>query len=61
MMRVLLFLVSAVLFFEAVFFSALAPLLPTYAHELGLSKLEAGVPPRPMKSIDPRWYRLQRV
>jgi MFS family permease len=43
MMRVLLFLVGAVLFFETVFFSALAPLLPTYAHELGLSKLEAGV------------------
>jgi MFS family permease len=30
-------------FFDVVFFSAIAPLLPTYVSELGLSKAEAGV------------------
>jgi predicted MFS family arabinose efflux permease len=30
-------------FFDVVFFSAIAPLLPDYVAELGLSKAEAGV------------------
>ncbi len=42
-MRRLLLLVSAVVLVEAVFFSALAPLLPHYARTLDLSKFEAGV------------------
>ncbi len=36
-------LVGGVVLVEAVFFSALAPLLPRYAHMLRLSKFEAGV------------------
>lgn len=42
-MRRLLVLASAMVFFDVVFFSAIAPLLPMYVSELGLSKAEAGV------------------
>jgi MFS family permease len=42
-MRRLLILVSAMVFFDVAFFSAIAPLLPIYVSELGLSKAEAGV------------------
>jgi len=42
-MRRLLVLASAMVFFDVVFFSAIAPLLPTYVSELGLSRAEAGV------------------
>ena len=36
-------LVSAVVFVDTVFFTALTPLLPHYVHTLGLSKAQAGV------------------
>jgi MFS family permease len=36
-------LVGAVVFLDTMFFAALAPLLPHYADDLGLSKAEAGV------------------
>jgi len=42
-MRRLLVLASAMVFFDVVFFSAIAPLLPDYVSELGLSKAQAGV------------------
>jgi MFS family permease len=42
-MRRLLVLASAMVFFDVAFFSAIAPLLPSYVSELGLSKAEAGV------------------
>ncbi|HEX6456925.1 MAG TPA: MFS transporter, partial [Solirubrobacterales bacterium] len=42
-MRRLLLLASAMVFFDVAFFAAIAPLLPQYVHELGLSKAEAGV------------------
>jgi MFS family permease len=42
-MRRLLVLASAMVFFDVVFFSAIAPLLPTYVADLGLSKAQAGV------------------
>ena len=42
-MRRLLILASAMVFFDVVFFSAIAPLLPDYVSELGLSKAQAGV------------------
>ena len=42
-MRRLLVLASAMVFFDVVFFSAIAPLLPEYVSELGLSKAQAGV------------------
>jgi MFS family permease len=42
-MRRLLVLASAIVFFDVVFFSAIAPLLPDYVAELGLSKAQAGV------------------
>lgn len=42
-MRRLLILASAMVFFDVVFFSAIAPLLPEYVSELGLSKAQAGV------------------
>src|SRR3954451_12130999 len=42
-MRRLLVLASAMVFFDVAFFSAIAPLLPGYVSELGLSKAEAGV------------------
>lgn len=42
-MRRLFLLASAMIFFDVAFFAAIAPLLPQYAHDLGLSKAEAGV------------------
>ena len=39
----LVVLVSAVVFVDTVFFTALTPLLPHYVHSLGLSKAQAGV------------------
>ncbi len=42
-MRRLLILASAMVFFDVVFFSAIAPLLPDYVSDLGLSKAQAGV------------------
>lgn len=42
-MRRLLILASAMVFFDVVFFSAIAPLLPDYVSQLGLSKAQAGV------------------
>jgi MFS family permease len=41
--RRLLWLVSTVVLVETIFFSALAPLLPRFADELGLSKWQSGV------------------
>jgi MFS family permease len=41
--RRLLILASAMIFFDVAFFAAIAPLLPEYVDELGLSKAEAGV------------------
>jgi MFS family permease len=42
-MRRLLVLASAMVFFDVAFFSAIAPLLPGYVDDLGLSKAQAGV------------------
>jgi predicted MFS family arabinose efflux permease len=42
-MRRLLVLTSAVVFLDTLFFSAIAPLLPHYARDLGLTKAAAGV------------------
>ncbi len=42
-MRRLLLLASAMIFFDVAFFAAIAPLLPDYVDELGLSKAEAGI------------------
>jgi MFS family permease len=42
-MRRLLWLASAMIFFDVAFFAAIAPLLPDYVNELGLSKAQAGV------------------
>jgi len=42
-MRRLLILASAMIFFDVAFFAAIAPLLPEYVDELGLSKAEAGI------------------
>lgn len=42
-MRRLLVLASAMVFFDVVFFSAIAPLLPDYVSDLGLTKAQAGV------------------
>jgi MFS family permease len=42
-MRRLLFLASAMIFFDVAFFAAIAPLLPEYVDTLGLTKAEAGV------------------
>ncbi|TMK58607.1 MAG: MFS transporter [Actinobacteria bacterium] len=42
-MRRLLFLASAMIFFDVAFFAAIAPLLPEYVDQLGLTKAEAGV------------------
>ncbi len=42
-MRRLLVLASAMIFFDVAFFAAIAPLLPEYVDDLGLSKAEAGV------------------
>ncbi len=41
-MRRLLLLASAMIFFDVAFFAAIAPLLPRYVDELGLTKAEAG-------------------
>jgi len=42
-MRRLLLLASTMIFLDVVFFSAIAPLLPQYADDLGLSDAQAGV------------------
>ena len=42
-MRKLLLLASACVFFDVAFFAAIAPLLPEYVDNLGLSKAQAGV------------------
>lgn len=42
-MRRLLILASAMVFFDVVFFSAIAPLLPDYVSALGLNKAQAGM------------------
>ncbi len=42
-MRRLLVLASTMVFFDVVFFAAIAPLLPDYVSEFGLSKVEAGI------------------
>ncbi|HYH54555.1 MAG TPA: MFS transporter [Solirubrobacterales bacterium] len=42
-MRKLLILASAMIFFDVAFFAAIAPLLPEYVDELGLTKAEAGI------------------
>src|SRR5689334_14465732 len=42
-MRSLLLLASAMIFFDVAFFAAIAPLLPGYVDELGLSRAQAGV------------------
>jgi MFS family permease len=42
-MRRLLVLASAMVFFDVAFFSAIAPLLPSYVSDLGLTKAEAGI------------------
>jgi MFS family permease len=42
-MRRLLLLTSAIVFFDTLFFAALTPLLPHYAHELHLGKAGAGI------------------
>ena len=42
-MRRLLVLASAMIFFDVAFFSAIAPLLPDYVDDLGLSKAQAGI------------------
>lgn len=42
-MRRLLLLASAMIFFDVAFFAAIAPLLPEYVDQLGLTKAEAGI------------------
>ncbi len=42
-MRRLIFLASTIIFFDVAFFAAIAPLLPDYADEFGLSEAEAGI------------------
>ena len=42
-MRRLLILASTMVLFDVTFYSAIAPLLPDYVSELGLSKAEAGI------------------
>lgn len=39
----MLILASAMIFFDVAFFAAIAPLLPEYVDQLGLSKAEAGI------------------
>ena len=46
-MRRLLFIGSAVVFLDVVFYAAITPLLPAYVNDLGLSKTAAGVLPPP--------------
>ncbi|HXY86352.1 MAG TPA: MFS transporter [Gaiellaceae bacterium] len=43
MLRRLLFLVGAIVLIDTTFFAALTPLLPHYAHTIGLSKASAGL------------------
>jgi MFS family permease len=43
LMRRLLMLASAMIFFDVAFFAAIAPLLPEYVDNLGLSKAAAGI------------------
>jgi MFS family permease len=42
-MRRLLILASAMIFLDVAFFAAIAPLLPSYVDDLGLSKAQAGI------------------
>src|SRR3954454_4515372 len=42
-MRRLLVLASAMIFLDVAFFAAIAPLLPDYVDDLGLTKAEAGI------------------
>lgn len=42
-MRKLIVLASAMIFFDVAFFAAIAPLLPDYVDQLGLSEAEAGI------------------
>jgi MFS family permease len=42
-MRRLLILASTMVFFDVAFYAAIAPLLPDYASEFGLSKAQAGI------------------
>jgi MFS family permease len=42
-MRRLLILASTMIFFDVAFFAAIAPLLPGYVDDLGLSKAQAGI------------------
>lgn len=42
-MRRLLILASAMVFFDVTFYAAIAPLLPDYVDDFGLSKAEAGI------------------
>jgi MFS family permease len=42
-MKRLLFFTSAMVFFDVAFFAAIAPLLPDYVSEFGLSKAQAGI------------------
>ena len=42
-MRRLLILASAIIFFDVAFYAAIAPLLPGYVDDLGLSKAQAGI------------------
>jgi MFS family permease len=42
-MRRLVILASAMIFFDVTFFAAIAPLLPEYVDELGLTEAEAGI------------------
>ncbi len=42
-MRKLLLLASAMIFLDVAFFAAIAPLLPEYVDDLGLSKAQAGI------------------
>jgi MFS family permease len=42
-MRRLLFIASAVVFLDVVFYAAITPLLPAYVDDLGLSKTAAGI------------------
>lgn len=42
-MRRLLLLASAMIFFDVAFYAAIAPLLPQYVDDLGLSKAQAGI------------------
>jgi MFS family permease len=42
-MRKLLILASAMVFFDVAFYAAIAPLLPDYVAEFGLSKAQAGI------------------